>query len=239
MDYKIAICDDEQQFQSLAEDYLEKAAKRCGQSIVLRFFKNGRECLDAIPKDKPDLLLLDIDMPDLDGLAVAKQIREKDQELLIAFLTSHEEYVFQSFEVQPFRFIRKSQMEMELFLALRAALAIKKPKRKNLIVLQQKNGEEKVDTAELMYMVLEMRKMSFYQTKERITKTRMTMKELLEQLEGDERFVQINSGTVVNVDYVERYTNENVILKNRMELKIARPRKEMVRAAILKNWEKR
>ena len=71
-------------------------------------YQTGRiieECADA--EQKPDMYILDIEMPGMDGLAVAKQIRETDSKALLVFLTSYTKYMPSVFEVVTFDFIPK------------------------------------------------------------------------------------------------------------------------------------
>jgi len=53
------------------------------------------------------LLILDIDMPGISGLDLAETLRASNLNLLIIFLSNHEEFVFKAIEFQPFRYIRK------------------------------------------------------------------------------------------------------------------------------------
>ena len=68
-------------------------------------------------------MFLDIDMPGISGLEIAKKLREENSDIILIFVSAHEQYVFESIEYSPFRYIRKSRIEKELFLDLKAAYA--------------------------------------------------------------------------------------------------------------------
>lgn len=87
----------------------------------ISLYINGKNLLED-NKIKPyDILFLDIDMPEIDGIAVAQNIRNINFNMIIIFVTNKENLVFQSIKYAPFRFIRKSNLNTdikELFYAL-------------------------------------------------------------------------------------------------------------------------
>ncbi len=82
--YKILITDDEEDIRALLEYNLKK------EGYSVRLAKNGEECLQEIQKEKPDLVLLDIMMPGMDGIEVCELIKKEpsNYDILICFLTA-------------------------------------------------------------------------------------------------------------------------------------------------------
>ena len=103
---RIAICDDDMNCINLIEEYINE------------FKKNGMEC-DAYPSgeelvrayrdnaERYDVILLDMEMEQLNGIETANHIREIDEHVIIVFITSHTEYMRESFRCAPFRFLVK------------------------------------------------------------------------------------------------------------------------------------
>lgn len=237
MDCHIAVCDDEEHSRKSIQKDLEKAAKRCRERITMRFFESGRGYLDYVSEGWENILILDIDMPDMNGLEVAREVRKKRKDIILIFLSSHPEYVFQSFEVQPFRFIRKDEKDIELFLALRAAFSVIRSKQKKYIRIAGEDGEEMIEISDLIYAELWKRKLHFHLADGRIIAMKMTIKELGSRLEG-ESFVLLHSGLMVNTAYVKSHTRLDVTLKNGDKLPIARTRAEEVKKAVYEYWSK-
>jgi len=79
---KILLVEDDQNFGSILKDYLSM------NDFEVTLAKNGMEGLDKFKRDKYDLCILDVMMPYKDGYTLAKEIREKDQEVPIVFLTA-------------------------------------------------------------------------------------------------------------------------------------------------------
>lgn len=104
---KIAFCDDDKYFLSLYDDLISKITIIPG--IDSDGFPSGETLLEQYKIDKSpyDVVFLDIEMDKLNGLETAKKIRLYDENVLIIFITSHTEYVYESFEVTPFRFLIK------------------------------------------------------------------------------------------------------------------------------------
>ena len=116
MRINIAICDDEQKSLQMIQKELYHIADKLKIEIETYAYKEGKKVLDLIYNEKEDfdVLFLDIDMPDVSGLEVAKKLRQKHLDIILIFISAHEQYVFESIEYNPFRYIRKNRIEKEL-----------------------------------------------------------------------------------------------------------------------------
>lgn len=101
----VAICDDEKFFRESLRSILVayKAERRLHIDVYL--YSSG-EALLASPKAF-DMVFLDYQMPGMDGMAVARELRRRNLTCSIVFVTSYPEFVFEAFEVQPYRFLCK------------------------------------------------------------------------------------------------------------------------------------
>lgn len=112
---KIFICDDEPQITY----EFEKVVQRILPASGIQIFHSGASLLDALAEQTCDVLLLDIDMPKMSGMDVAKRLSELETKPLLVFVTSHDELVYDSFRYHPFGFVRKSFFEKEIEKVLR------------------------------------------------------------------------------------------------------------------------
>jgi len=104
---KIAICDDDVYFTGELEKSLQQNAISMNIELETDVFFDGSTLEDTIAEnDIYDLIFLDIQMQ-VDGLHVARKIRQRNQNILFIFVSSHEEYLKDLFEVEPFRFLSK------------------------------------------------------------------------------------------------------------------------------------
>lgn len=104
----IAICDDDIPTTGRMEKMIQEIAKRNFVDTDIEVFWSGISLVDAITEGNSfDIIYLDIEMDKEDGISSAKRIRLYDKNVLIIYVTSHENHMKESFEVRPFRFLVK------------------------------------------------------------------------------------------------------------------------------------
>ena len=105
---KIAVCDDDIAFTGTTQTFLDQIAKEQHLELEVSIFLSGKSLVQEYQEiNHFDLIFLDIEMNGMDGIETAKLIREKDYHVLIVYISSHEEYLRQLFEAEPFRFLKK------------------------------------------------------------------------------------------------------------------------------------
>lgn len=105
---KIAICDDNLAVTGEIDQMLQKIGKEEKINLHTEVFFDGDTLWEEIQKSGAyDLIYLDIEMERMDGITVAKKIREKDPYTILIFVSAYESYCRQLFEVEPFRFLDK------------------------------------------------------------------------------------------------------------------------------------
>lgn len=235
--YRIAICDDDPLWIEQCRDYVRNVYKEEWQ--VTAYESTGDLLQDAADENRrPDVLLLDIDMPQCDGFETAEKLREMAEDMLIIFCSSHDQYVYDSLQYQPFRYIRKNRAEQELHYALEAAWQVVRNRAVHSVQFKNEQGEYcVVKNTEILYYETERRHCRVYLADGTVLNVRKTIRELMEAV-GKEDYVQIHSGIVVNVRYIKRYSDANLILDNGIRLNISRGRAKDVRQAVTAYWRK-
>jgi two-component system LytT family response regulator len=89
-----------------ARAFLLALLERCGDVEVVGEAETGAEAAELIERVRPDLALLDLQMPELDGLGVVRMIR-KDHMPLVAFVTAYDEYAVRAFELNALDYLLK------------------------------------------------------------------------------------------------------------------------------------
>ena len=102
---RIAICDDEEIYRIELKTVLDKLLINVDYNIDT--FDDGRQLMESFNKTPYDLVFLDIEMPAVDGITLAKSIRSKSENVFIVFLTGHIEYALEGYEVNALRYLTK------------------------------------------------------------------------------------------------------------------------------------
>ena len=213
----IIVCDDELAFANVLKEKIEKICK--GEKINIKVETSGSSLLKNKDLDKLDAVFLDIEMPGMDGIRIADEIRKFNQYVHIVFVSNREELVYQSLVYRPFRFIRKSKMNIELDEALKALVKdIHEGNR--YIVIGNSSKSYKVHIADIIYIESSKHDITIH-TEEEIICVRDTMTRLEDVLEKY-YFIRIHSGYLVNPKYIYSIGTKDVILDNKVELPISR-----------------
>ena len=118
----IAICDDDIQTTGEMECLIQRISKQNFVDIETEVFWNGESLVNAIIKEnKFDIIYLDIEMEKEDGISAAKRIRMYDKNVLIIYVSSHENHMKDSFSVRPFQFLVKPVSEKQMEICFKAA----------------------------------------------------------------------------------------------------------------------
>ena len=117
---RIAVCDDEVIFVRCLRDMVEALFEKQGMEFQCFVYTSAPELIRAHRKEEFQLLFLDIDMPEMSGMELAAEIRAMNSAAALIFVSSHSDFVFESFQFQPFRFLRKEWLAEELPDAVKA-----------------------------------------------------------------------------------------------------------------------
>lgn len=111
----IAICDDDKPLTGIVEQLLHQISSAQGLNISCEVFFDGSALIKAVTEQQMyfDLVYLDIEMENTDGIRTAKALREKELPTLIVYMSGHEEYLKELFFTEPFRFLSKPITEIE------------------------------------------------------------------------------------------------------------------------------
>lgn len=110
---KIAVVDDEEMFILSFQKDLKRLFKQNNVDFLISSFTSGSEFLESYEEAKYDLIFLDIDIPDVNGIEIASDIRSKKINTELIFVSGHDNFVFESIHYAPFRFIRKAELLLD------------------------------------------------------------------------------------------------------------------------------
>lgn len=232
---KIAVCDDDQKFVGAVQEYLELLAKEEHIELEIECFLSGNELIREYEKGILfDLIYLDIEMNGADGIETAKWIRRKDYHVLIVYISSHEEYLRQLFEAEPFRFLSKP-VEYQVFRTVfrQAAERIFEQQR-NYFHFKTGKTIGKIPCKDILYFESAGRKVivhtvqNSYEYYDKLN----TIEENLKNM----RFVRIHKAYLVNIDNVEAFQYERVAMSDGTILSISQKNRPRIRSEFWKYY---
>lgn len=227
---RIAICEDEKETQCLIESYLYNILKNINIEYEIQKYSLGEELLESNLKNI-DILLLDIQMGQINGMDTARKIREVDNKMEIIFITSLIDYVQEGYEVKAYRYLLKPIKEEEL--KKHITTCIKEIENKNnYIIIKNKANAYKICTAEIKYIEVQKKNMLIHT----INKD-FEVVYSLEKIEKDlklDKFIRCHKSFLVNLDYVENIKVNTAILESKEEVPVSRYRYKEVKEKFLK-----
>ena len=180
----------------------------------------------AMQKKAPEILLLDIDMPEISGMELAEQIFSSNMNTNVIFVTNRDDLVFQAIHYQPFRFIRKEKLNQELDEAI-CHLINKLEKDEKMWEVQTKNGTEILALKNILYI-----ESCKHYLRIRHMDGECEMREKISNLEkwmSNYGFVQTHRSYLVNVRYMKMVRANEVELDNGEILSVSRDKAQEVK----------
>ncbi|MDF2877582.1 MAG: response regulator transcription factor [Clostridia bacterium] len=219
---RIALCDDNHIFLEEFQDFVEKyLVNHCVKGEV-HIYDSGGELIKQLEKDNDffDIIFLDINMPHVDGIEAAEQVRAINTNVILIFLTSIEDRVYETFQFNTFRFIRKNCMLIELDECLDKALRIVE-NEKTSYSFKTKEGMVKLSAQEILYFIYINRHVEVKTINNYYILTVTRFQDVI-NLFSNKDFICIHRGCIVNVKYIKVINRLCIVLDNNEKLSISR-----------------
>jgi len=196
---KIAICDDNMEYINTIENYihsLRKTSVECdayqsGEELI-RYFRDGEEQYDVI--------FLDMEMEKLNGIETANYIRAIDEHVIIVFVTSHTEYMRESFKCAPFRFLVKP-VDGEEFKTVFYDISKKLSKQRKVFAFTENKAKIRLYCDDIIYCESQDHWIWIH-TKDKVYKICKSLTELHSQLDR-EMFCRVHKSYIINFLYIK------------------------------------
>ena len=205
---RIAVCDDEEKFRTQEKNLIDKLAGSI--DVIVDAYSDGRKLLEAFDKNPYDVLFLDIEMPAMDGITLAKKLRERSDSIYIVFLTGHVEYALEGYEVNALRYLTKPVQEDKLREVLRFVMDQSTSKRQILIKV---DGEETlINVTDIIYLEAQNQYVMLYTTGgEHLV--RYNISDFEEQLKND-GFFRAHRGYLISLAKGKKLVKSEVLMES-------------------------
>ena len=226
----IAICDDIPIECADIAKQIETILRRSNTDFIIKKFFSGQELL--LSRESFDIIFLDIKMPNINGMELAKQIRKQGRQSLIIFITSASEYVFDAFDVEAFQYLLKPIQTDKLKNVLeKATKKMQIDANIDFLMISANRQIQKVFLKDILYI----------ESIGRIAKihcnngTLETYEQIgiLEDKLSDKFFFRCHKCFLVNLNFVDAFNKTEVRLENGEKIMLAKRRYEDFQKAIL------
>ena len=197
---KIAIVDDDAQDTDRLTAFLTEWSEEHHQNFSVTVFHKSADFLNTLETARYSLVFMDIYMGPPSGIDTALKLREKDSHTVLIFLTSSLEHMPDAFRCHAFDYLVKPFDLEQMKKTIRDALAFL-PEKEQYLNLSVHKQNVPIFYSDIRYVLASSNYCMVY-TKEEY-RCRMSFSQIQELLENDSRFLVINRGVLVNLDYVE------------------------------------
>lgn len=170
-----------------------------------------------------DIILMDIEMPHLDGMSAARRIRDVDPAAVIIFITNMARYAIKGYEVDALDFVLKPVTYGQLALKLKKALTIVASRERRYLMLPGEEGEQRVSTDAILFIEVINHRLHVH-TREAEFVLPGSLQEMETRLEGLS-FVRCSHSYMVNLKNVTGIGKETVQVPG-FTLPVSRPRRK-------------
>ena len=213
---RIAVCDDEEKFQIPIRDMILKFYNSL--DVVVDTFSDGRKLLERYDANPYDVLFLDIEMPAMDGITLAKKLRERSEDVFLVFLTGHVEYALEGYEVNALRYLTKPVKEDKLREVLKHV--IEKSTCKHQLMLKSDGEDLRLNVSDIQYFEAQNQYVMVYTTQSSHL-VRANLGDFEEQLKND-GFFRIHRSYLISLAKVKKIVKSDVIMEGGAGLPISR-----------------
>ena len=219
---RIAIVEDDKQVQQQMVDYIRRYERQFGRMFDLVLFDDGDEIVSNY-RPVYDIILLDVQMSRMDGMAAAEAIRRVDQDVILIFITNMAQFAIRGYAVDALDYVLKPVPYFAFSQQIQKAVNRLQKRRKTFLTVPLEGGLRRIDVAGIYYLESEGHRVRFY-TETGDLATPGTLKAFEEKLAG-KPFVRCNSGYLINLAQVMG-VRQNTVQVGPYELQISRPRKK-------------
>lgn len=218
---RIAIAEDDPNDMQTLQDYLKRYAAEHGTVFETSCFSDGDEIVERY-RAGFDLIFMDVDMPFLDGMSAAREIRRMDSEVVIIFITNLAQYAIRGYEVSALDYVLKPVNYFAFSQRLERALTRLKSREQKYVTVPVKGGMRRLETSRIYYVESRGHDLTFH-TGYGAFHANITMRQAEEKLTGA-HFFRGNNSYLINLEYVEGIQDGCAVVRGEL-LKLSRPRK--------------
>ena len=211
--YRIAVVEDESKFTEQAKEYLARFFRELGETYQVTCYSNGLAFIDGYSAAF-HIVLLDIDMPLMDGIQIAEKLRKIDPEVILLYLTTMAQYAVFGYDVDAIGFLVKPYNYFNFALKMKKAVGILKQRKNLSIVITDNRAKRVLVSDDILYANAAEHKVVFH-TNTGEYRCWGSLKDYAKKLE-EAHFVFTSRDYLVNLKYAVEVLEREVRIGNEL-----------------------
>lgn len=220
----VAVVEDSAEDLNNCLSLLKRYSEEKGIEFDVQTFETGDAFLMRF-KSQYDFVILDINLFSMNGIDVAKKIREKDEEVVIMFATNLAKYATRGYEVDAIDFVLKPLTYSSFYLRLERVMKRIQKKENIFLVVPSDGGFNKININDVLYVEVISHDIIFHLVDKKDIITIGTLKKYEEQL-NNRWFIRCNSCYLVNAHHIKRVEKLDIILSDDRTISISHPKRK-------------
>lgn len=231
---RIAVVEDEPMYGEQLLAYIKRYEMERGKEIKVTMFSDGEDIVEGY-KGGYDIILMDIQMQFMNGMSAAEEIRKRDSEVIIMFITNMVQYAIRGYQVDALDYVVKPVEYFAFSQKLDKAISRVKMMESPSITISIEDGIKKLSISDILYVESKGHNAVFSTVQGKYV-TRMTLKDLEEKL-GSHDFFRCSKGFLVNMARVDGVTNGECVI-GQEQIPIGRAKKKEFMERLLKSMDR-
>lgn len=231
---RLGICEDVYEELIYCKEMVEGIMANLSKNAKMYCFQSGEDLLLEIDATgNMDILLVDIELPGMNGVEFAHKIREKDNNAIMIFISSHDQYCKEAIDVQPYAFIDKPLSAERLEKVLAHAIQTRLDQRE-CFCFSNKKAQFSMPLSEIRYFQSDKRLIYVWTTNNDTVRSRYMFYGKLQSVEEvvskyKLKFLRLRKSFLVNAKFIVEYAADRVVLDDGTVIEISRNYKPAVR----------
>lgn len=222
---RIAICDDEEVFNMQTVELINSMLAKPTECDIITCL-SGEELLEKYNAERFNIIFLDIEMGGMNGMDTAREIRKTDENVIIVFLTSYQEFAPDGYEVNAYRYLIKNQPAYIYEKQFKSIFDEYSQKHK-CFMINDRNDKICIHLKDICFFEVMNKNVTVHtaiKSYEYIGK----LSNIEEQLQNDDSFIKTHKSYIVNVAQIDTIRNFDILMKNSENALMSRNLKKSV-----------
>lgn len=233
---RIVIVDDNKDFAERTEKIIQKFFEEIKETVLIRQYKEGSALLDELAINRNyDIYFLDVEMPGINGLELARKIKAVETDADIVFISAHEKYAIPSYKIHACYYILKEEYKSEIPVILKQIWQEHLDDEKDCYVIQSVSYGKRMRLNDIMYLMRDKKYVLFHCVDGKEYRERGSLGGVYCKLPHN-RFVYIDRGYIVNLKHVSGWEGDIIKLGSSIELAASRRMILAFKDALAQYW---